>query len=573
MSVSVKKDDEITLNIGQRTFTCLKSDLIARSEYFLVMFSHGFAEKNQDSITLKDVDETAFEFIIERKSLENCRNFDSVFNILRVSTMLQFDEVAEKCEHFIMDKCFYVKPLKVMITSFELDQRRLFTKSSAYCLWNYSDLIDDDDFVCIPLNLLASYMDDDGLHASKGEMEVFKGVERWMDENPIEEEDAVKIMETIRYCALSLDLLENILTSRFITKVDKLKNLVQNLIEYKKCNHILKCSDCHIVSSTNCDSDIFCALCVEKQEYVAKLLNKPPRKRYAMPCFTTHNFTFKENNRMFPTVFGYNGEKIIKVLTLNERPSSDIFIGFKIISKGFKMFIFGGEHGYGKGLFNMGIWSYDFITEKWNYESDISEQRRHFAAAVLDNWVYLVGGTGKYRKVLRTIDRYDLVTKKWSNCTTLPYCSSTVPALCTHNNKIYILHYKTLYSYDPFENIFNAIPIEVEITAAFDFICIHNNYLYGIEKGCAQIYRWLIFNNTVGKCPTENLGKFSGMGVSLLVEDSIYHFSYKSESFFFAERLCLNTFKIEEVFSYPYKFDFRVNEILFYDSFILPCYF
>ncbi|KYQ47255.1 hypothetical protein ALC60_13740 [Trachymyrmex zeteki] len=88
----------------------------------------------------------------------------------------------------------------------------------------------------------------------------------------------------------------------------------------------------------------------------------------------------------------------------------NILTGMQIIARGYNLYLCGGEFGIGSGRFNKNVWRYSLISKKWFLETVMPIERRHMVAVFLKNKLMLVGGVGRYRQKLQSIDIYDVHT-------------------------------------------------------------------------------------------------------------------------------------------------------------------
>ncbi|KYN30299.1 hypothetical protein ALC57_00221 [Trachymyrmex cornetzi] len=93
-----------------------------------------------------------------------------------------------------------------------------------------------------------------------------------------------------------------------------------------------------------------------------------------------------------------------------------ILTGMQIIARGYNLYLCGGEFGIGSGRFNKNVWRYSLISKKWFPETVMPVERRHMVAVVLKNKLMLVGGVGRYRQKLQSIDIYDVHTGRSYMC-------------------------------------------------------------------------------------------------------------------------------------------------------------
>ncbi|KYM93534.1 PREDICTED: uncharacterized protein LOC108782101 [Cyphomyrmex costatus] len=88
----------------------------------------------------------------------------------------------------------------------------------------------------------------------------------------------------------------------------------------------------------------------------------------------------------------------------------NILTGMQIIARRYDLYLCGGEFGIGSGRFNKNVWRYSLISKKWFLETVMPVERRHMVTVFLKNKLVLVGGIGRYRQKLQSIDIYDIHT-------------------------------------------------------------------------------------------------------------------------------------------------------------------
>lgn len=67
----------------------------------------------------------------------------------------------------------------------------------------------------------------------------------------------------------------------------------------------------------------------------------------------------------------------------------------------------GGEPVLGKNTWNLGVYCFDTFNEQWRQLTDLQSPRRHHASCAIDKCLYLLGGFGRYRVRLNSMEKYD----------------------------------------------------------------------------------------------------------------------------------------------------------------------
>lgn len=123
-------------------------------------------------------------------------------------------------------------------------------------------------------------------------------------------------------------------------------------------------------------------------------------------------------------------------------------VGMHVIGRGFSIYTVGGEQGFGTGKFNNIIWRYCLISKKWYYQATLPSPRRHMVVVFIKNKMIIVGGVGRHRLKLSTMDILDIHTGQWTKGADIPENFTTAPPHCVINHKLYIIK-SQLYIFNP----------------------------------------------------------------------------------------------------------------------------
>ncbi|XP_035739088.1 uncharacterized protein LOC118449050 isoform X1 [Vespa mandarinia] len=123
-------------------------------------------------------------------------------------------------------------------------------------------------------------------------------------------------------------------------------------------------------------------------------------------------------------------------------------IGLQVTGRGFNIYLVGGEYGLGTGQFNQIIWRYCLISKKWYYFARLPSPRRHMIAGFLSNCLIVVGGVGRHRLKLSSVDILDIHTGKWTKAADVPENFTEVPHYSIMRKKLFLLR-SSLYIFYP----------------------------------------------------------------------------------------------------------------------------
>ncbi|KOC59323.1 hypothetical protein WH47_11509 [Habropoda laboriosa] len=158
--------------------------------------------------------------------------------------------------------------------------------------------------------------------------------------------------------------------------------------------------------------------------------------------------------------------KHVQLKTIQE--SRKHFIGMQVASRGYSVYVIGGEMGLGSGIFNDIIWRYCLLSKKWYFQDKLPMSRRHMIAAFIENKLYIVGGSGRHRRLLNRVDILDIHTGKWKKGADIPEYVSDTPPHCVLNGKLFVLS-SYVYIYYPeddcWQSVFRIYPIDHAVDA------------------------------------------------------------------------------------------------------------
>merc|ERR550519_374545 len=123
------------------------------------------------------------------------------------------------------------------------------------------------------------------------------------------------------------------------------------------------------------------------------------------------------------------------------------------------------------------------MTEEWENPIQLENPRRHHSLAFSDDHFYIVGGFGRHRVILDTLDCFKEDTKSINPCASLPSPIFSMATFC-YQDKLYAL-----------KNQFNSLvynPANEQWTEAFP----HIQFPAGVEFNFAMPYKDNVYLTT-----------------------------------------------------------------------------
>ncbi|XP_046356955.2 kelch-like protein 40 [Haliotis rufescens] len=200
-------------------------------------------------------------------------------------------------------------------------------------------------------------------------------------------------------------------------------------------------------------------------------------------------------------------------------------IGCQVTLVDKEVFVSGGEAVLGRNTWQMTMMAFNCFTRRWCCKKVLRQPRRHHGACAVDRrHLFLIGGFGRFRKILNVVESFDVETDEWSDHPPLlqPEFSAAV-AVC--NNKIYV--FKTqIQQYCLTTREWSFITISQPISSNVNFALTFGSSIY---LCCKFTKNLRMFNPETRDC--KELGHFQTecMGCVLL-HGKVYWFEDFSNS-------------------------------------------
>nr|CAD7393060.1 unnamed protein product [Timema cristinae] len=289
------------------------------------------------------------------------------------------------------------------------------------------------------------------------------------------------------------------------------------------------------LTSTLLPIQVFPANTVEAANH---LLQLPCRNVPLLPCVVGHMLEETRQNESGtkvsiksgqPCVFTFDEKKqeVVPLLILSKVTQGPLEpTGYKVTSKGQELFVTGGEYLLGHSNWNRSVWRYNVLREEWGFETSLPFHRRHHSVCVMGDDMYLIGGFGRHRIIMDTVEKYNTVTKIWSSCSSLP--SPLYDVACIAHKEYLFVFGQQVHWYQPDQDSWNTSNIATP-KKFLNFNCAmsHGHCIYLTGLFTTVLVKFIPFQDT----SMESVGDFRFPTVNVcLVGDNIYNFSTDEEN-------------------------------------------
>ncbi|KAK2588752.1 hypothetical protein KPH14_001636 [Odynerus spinipes] len=388
-------DELITLIFEKNRFEVDKKKLISKSRYFECLLSHNFSDS---------------------QNKEHVINYD-----ITISTLQNFIKWVHDTEHVVIENSYSIKSSMI---KYEKDNfADLLNLLQLSTLFMVDDLINDITDIIV-LNWL---------HPEQI-------IDVWL----LTQELGINVLRDICF-AVCLDRFIHLpIRSLIKLPVNNLRQLLENVnvrSPEKYLHSVLSMWVEHNVDRSVID---ICNINRSKTEKSTIL--------HYMVGYKTENSGSKKGY-----ICLWDGVRLSEVTELKDvKNSGKEIVGMQVTGRGFSIYIIGGEYGLGTGQFNMIIWRYCLISKKWYYFARLPSPRRHMVVAFLGNCLIAIGGVGRHRLKLSSVDMLNIHTGKWSKIANVPECFTEVPPYCVIKKKLFLLK-SSLHIYCPETDLWKTV--------------------------------------------------------------------------------------------------------------------
>ncbi|XP_071447104.1 kelch-like protein 30 [Hetaerina americana] len=522
-------DNDVILVVNGEQFHCHRQVLISQSSYFMAMFSHNFLEKDKDIIEIKEVDPVAMDTVLSKIYSDDLKiTEENALTLLQTASMLQFTDVEKQCIEFVERTLSADTCLRVLQITDSLSLSSLFRKALCFALWEFSAVKESDDFLELPIDYLESYLSSDLLRASD-EVEVFEAGLSWVQKSEPETEGSrlellPRALSTVRLSSLSVGDLKTFLFYPTISSHPLASSILKYVIHSKE-NKDKSSSQTTANDGPDICAGQSCEASAEKNvsfdekiiEISKKILGYPGRTPPQVPCVVGHVADSKSSSchDINPKSSDPNPRRIkafrkecshseLKpyILYLSEElddtgtkktslvpllPLSNISFGpyepsgYKVASVGKDLFILGGQNYIGYGSCIMSMWRFKTLGRlgegNWCQEGMLLSPRRHHSVCTVGNSIYLIGGFGKHRVLLDSMDKYHIPTGEWCTCKPIPEALYSAAA-CVFDGNIYVIG-SNVYCYHTLSDSWTTISeLKLPKNIGFSSAMVYEDWIY-----------------------------------------------------------------------------------------------
>lgn len=420
---------DVVLSVGNCKISAHKVILSASSPYFRAMFTGELVEARQTEITIKDIDETAMEMLIDfcytSKITVDEKN---VQTLLPAACLLQLQEVQEVCCEFLRSQLDPSNCLGIRAFADTHSCRELLKIAEKYTQKNFAEVTSTEEFLMLPHTQLCGIIGCDELNVSNEE-QVFTSVMNWVRHNLAERKHYLpQILEHVRLPLLSAKflishvsndpLIRNDITCRDL--IDEAKNyllLPQERSQMQgprtRPRKPLEYGEVLFAVGGWCSGDAISSVEMympHSNEW--KMVSPMSKRRCGVGVAVLNSMLYAigghDGTSYLNTVERYDAQLNTWHNDIAPTSSCRTSVGVAVLDS--YMYAVGGQDGVSCLNF---VEKYDPQANVWKRVSSMSTKRLGVAVAVLGGYLYAIGGSDG-TSPLNSVEKYDPKTNKWT---------------------------------------------------------------------------------------------------------------------------------------------------------------
>ncbi|XP_046568974.1 kelch-like protein 26 [Haliotis rubra] len=529
---------DIILQVNETQIKCQKHLLIEKSDYFQGMFASHMKESSSTLIELKGAKADVIQLLVDSLNSPLLITEENVFDLTEASVVYQFQEVLESCCEFLGHSLNHSNCLTVMTMADMFSLSELFHKAKTHSLWYFENVAREEEVYDLTEPQIIDYLSHNALHCTD-EWLVFDVLCKWYKQNiscnpntPSESLDANSkhdLNEMDQCNSSQSDPKEVIQDSNIIVSVTDCSSKVDSFGPDQFSDPPTSDNEAAVPSTKFSELlkkcvyfDMLCDQQVQKllqhpqvaanedarrlvADYAAlqkqKMLNKPAAKHdqankrmspTAIMCFGGHVCSSSEcakpdqceGNSAAREMLWFSQDKCtFSVESLTNDDNSELgetalkMIGCQVTLVDKEVFVSGGEAVLGRNTWQMTMMAFNCFTRRWCCKKVLRQPRRHHGACAVDRrHLFLLGGFGRFRKILNVVESFDVETDEWSDHPPMlqPEFSASV-TVC--NNNIYV--FKTqIQQYNLTTHDWSFITISQPISSNVNFALTLGSSIY-----------------------------------------------------------------------------------------------
>ncbi|XP_034042801.1 kelch-like protein 6 [Thalassophryne amazonica] len=461
---------DVTLCVQGQDFLCHRAIIAAASQYFRAMFCSGLKESREERVEIKGLDSGTMRALLDYTYTSQVTiTHANVQRILEAASQFQFMRVVDACTGFLSKSLHLESCISILNLADSHALNGLKTQVQEYIISQFSQVVQQQDFLELPADALENILQRDDLNVSCEE-HVFEALMRWMRAQ--QEERCSLLARLLSHVRLPLlepaYFVEKVETDELIRSCNEVFPLLQEARAYHlsgvevvnertkpRVQHFLSevfliiggCTkDEHFIATVTCFDPLRRSrLEVAKLPITEMEDELQNRKWVEFACITFRNEVYISGGKETQhEVWKYNGalDKWIAIEPMK--------IGrwrHKMAVHAGKVYALGGFDGIHRLT---SVEAYDPFHNRWTQEVPLVLGVSSFAATSFERWIYVIGGGPNGKLATDTVQCWEPETQSWELRAPIPIETKCTNAV-TFRKCIYVVGgaMHAMYCYSP----------------------------------------------------------------------------------------------------------------------------
>lgn len=175
---------DITIHVEDSHFSAHRIVLCASIPYFHSMFTHDMMESRQREVTIKGIDPSAMESLIQfAYSGKIAIHSGNVHSLMFGASYLQLNQVREACAEYLKQRLESSNVLSVRAFAENLSCISLKESAEEYLEKHFTEVSQEEEFLSLELSQIGELLSRDQLCVSSEE-QIFEALIRWVKKDP-----------------------------------------------------------------------------------------------------------------------------------------------------------------------------------------------------------------------------------------------------------------------------------------------------------------------------------------------------------------------------------------------------
>ncbi|XP_064605758.1 kelch-like protein 1 [Liolophura sinensis] len=367
---------DFVIELEKNNIPCHKSILRKASSYFEALFSSQMKECENNRVKL--IDTHVHDFMSLMKFAYTGQldiSKETVFSVTALANMYQFNSALKFAQKFLVSQVASETWREILQFSELHDLKDVHYVAFRYVLWNFSKEVKSEieNFQVLSKTSLEKLLGHPLLNCTS-ESEVVQVLSAWCDydEKRTQEVFADVFFSTVYLNELTAEELDAILNLKWVQN----NSAVKKFVEETAVNEI----------SANASSQ-------------SKPVCKKTRAGPLVLLCVGGDLNLGENNCAIQMYIQDRHDQC-ETMGLKRLPLA-------CVCADTDLYVIGGETVLGRNTWQTDIWKYSSFSSTWSLATQLQQPRRHHGICTLGGEIYLIGGIGRFRQVLNSVEKYN----------------------------------------------------------------------------------------------------------------------------------------------------------------------